>query len=254
MLFLLTSCHGFKLTFCFHYSSVGPRKLAKAVAMAFRRGNEMKSIPISPVSPSQEFAPAVPEMLSDIKTQLPTPIPSVQPTQNLHVDKNDTKPAKLEETSEPTLETPKEEEAVPEPEFLLVEDNSINLDILSIYMKKLGRSYHTATNGSLAVEAYKANPNHCKYIFMDVSMPVMDGFEATRCIRSYEREQQLKPCVIFALTGLASESAQQELGSGVDLFLTKPVKLKELGMILRSRGLLPDEPLAVVTKNGTHFA
>ncbi|UKZ84502.1 uncharacterized protein TrAFT101_000408 [Trichoderma asperellum] len=234
---------------------VGPRKLAKAVAMAFRRGNEMKSIPISPVSPSQEFTSAVPEILSDVKTQLPTPIPSVQPTQNLHVDKNDTKSVKLEEASEPTLVTPKEDEAVPEPEFLLVEDNSINLDILSIYMKKLGRAYHTATNGSLAVEAYKANPNHCKYIFMDVSMPVMDGFEATRCIRAYEREHQLKPCVIFALTGLASESAQQEaFGSGVDLFLTKPVKLKELGMILRSRGLLPDEPLVVVTKNGTHIA
>ncbi|PNP39366.1 hypothetical protein TGAMA5MH_08784 [Trichoderma gamsii] len=234
---------------------VGPRKLAKAVAMAFRRGNEMKSIPITPVSPSQEFAPAVPELLSDVKTQLPVPIPSVLPTQNLCVDKNDTKSAVREETSEPTLETAKEDEETPEPEFLLVEDNSINLDILAIYMKKLGRAYHTATNGSLAVEAYKANPNHCKYIFMDVSMPVMDGFEATRCIRAYEREHQLKPCIIFALTGLASESAQQEaFGSGVDLFLTKPVKLKELGAILRSRGLLPEEPLVVVTKNGTHLA
>ncbi|KAM0460566.1 hypothetical protein ACHAPV_004839 [Trichoderma viride] len=236
---------------------VGPRKLAKAVAMAFRRGNEMKSIPITPVSPGEEFDPAIPELLSGVKTQLPIPIPSVQPTQNLCVDKNDTKSAAREETSEPTLEMANEaeDEATPEPEFLLVEDNSINLDILAIYMKKLGRAYHTATNGSLAVEAYKANPNHCKYIFMDVSMPVMDGFEATRRIRAYEREHQLKPCVIFALTGLASESAQQEaFGSGVDLFLTKPVKLKELGMILRSRGLLPEEPLDVVTKNGTHFA
>ncbi|EHK43602.1 putative histidine kinase/response regulator [Trichoderma atroviride IMI 206040] len=200
------------LTFCFFPPSVGPRKLAKAVAMAFRRGNEMKSIPITPS-------------------------------------------AAREETGEPTLETAKEDEATPEPEFLLVEDNNINLDILAIYMKKLGRAYHTATNGSLAVEAYRENPNHCKYIFMDVSMPVMDGFEATRRIRAYEREHQLKPCVIFALTGLASESAQQEaFGSGVDLFLTKPVKLKELGMILRSRGLLPEEPLVVVTKNGTHLA
>ncbi|KAL7922799.1 putative histidine kinase/response regulator [Trichoderma austrokoningii] len=235
---------------------VGPRKLAKAVAMAFRRGNEMKSIPITPVSPSQEFAPAIPEMLSDVKMQLPTPIPSVLPTQNLPADKNEAKSAKREEASEPALEAPKgDEEEEPEPEFLLVEDNSINLDILCIYMKKLGRAFHTATNGSLAVEAYKANPDHCKYIFMDVSMPVMDGFEATRRIRAYEREHQLKPCVIFALTGLASESAQQEaFGSGVDLFLTKPVKLKELGMILRSRGLLPEEPLEVVTKNGTHFA
>jgi CheY-like chemotaxis protein len=222
--------------------------------MAFKRGNEMKSIPLSPISPSHEFAPVVPDMLSEVKTQLPTPIPSLQAMKNV-VEKNENELSKAEKTDLPTPEAACEVVTTPEPEFLLVEDNNINLDILSIYMKKLSRAYHTATNGAEALEAYKANPKHCKYIFMDVSMPIMDGFEATRRIRAYERENQLKPCVIFALTGLASESAQQEaFGSGVDLFLTKPVKLKELGMILRSRGLLPEEGLVVVTKNGTHVA
>ncbi|KAL6897697.1 CheY-like superfamily [Trichoderma evansii] len=147
-----------------------------------------------------------------------------------------------EKTSKATPQTQKEEEEAPEPEFLLVEDNPINLRILSLYMKKLGRAHHTATNGSLAVEAYKANPNYCKHIFMDVSLPVMDGFEATRNIRAYEREHQLKPCFIFGLTHLLSESAQQEAsGSGMDLLLTKPRELKQLAMILQSRGLLPDK-------------
>ncbi|RFU75524.1 hypothetical protein TARUN_6732, partial [Trichoderma arundinaceum] len=193
-------------------------------------------------------------ILSGVKTQLPAPTPRLQALQNLLSEASD-KPAKAEKPAAEPVPEATCEAAPAVPEFLLVEDNSINLDILSIYMKKLGRPYHTATNGAEAFSAYKTNPNHCKYIFMDVSMPIMDGFEATRRIRAYERENQIKPAIIFALTGLASESAQQEaFGSGVDLFLTKPVKLKELGMILRSRGLLPEEGLVVVTKNGTHIA
>lgn len=232
---------------------MGPRKLAKAVALAFKRGRELKAMPLSPITPRQEFLPVVPDLLSNVKTQLPAPTPRLQALQNLLTESE--KPAK---PSVAVVDTPiadPEPACEPTPEFLLVEDNSINLDILSIYMKKLGRPYHTATNGAEALSAYKLNPKHCKYIFMDVSMPIMDGFEATRRIRAYERDNQIKPAIIFALTGLASESAQQEaFGSGVDLFLTKPVKLKELGMILRSRGLLPEEPLVVVTKNGTHMA
>ena len=74
---------------------------------------------------------------------------------------------------------------------------------------------------------------------MDISMPVMDGFEATRRIRAYERENGLQPVAIFALSGLASASAQQEAQeSGIDLFLTKPVRLKELSLILQQRDLL----------------
>ncbi|PTB70278.1 histidine kinase [Trichoderma citrinoviride] len=244
---------------------LGPRKIAKAVALAFKRGREMKLAPLSPINPRQEFLPVVPDILSTMQTQLPAPTPRLQALQNLLSENSEktapTKQDKAEPSPAPglgtigTTTTVAAGETAAEPEFLLVEDNSINLDILSIYMKKLGRPYHTATNGAEALIAYKANPKHCKYIFMDVSMPIMDGFEATRRIRAYERDHQIKPAIIFALTGLASESAQQEaFGSGVDLFLTKPVKLKELGMILRSRGLLPEEPLVVVTKNGTHVA
>lgn len=130
---------------------------------------------------------------------------------------------------------------IPKNEFLLVDDNPINLKILSTYLHKLGLSYQTATNGREAVDVFMRDPTQCKCIFMDISMPVMDGFEATRLIRQHELElgSVTAPTSIFALSGLASSSAQQEaFWSGVDLFLTKPVKLKELGSILRSRGLL----------------
>lgn len=130
----------------------------------------------------------------------------------------------------------------PKKEFLLVDDNAINLKILSAYLHKLGLSYQTATNGREAVDVFMRDPTQCKYIFMDISMPIMDGFEATRLIRAHEAELGVTaPTSIFALSGLASSSAQQEaFWSGVDLFLTKPVKLKELGSILKSRALLKD--------------
>lgn len=64
-------------------------------------------------------------------------------------------------------------------------------------------------------------------------MPVLDGFEATRRIRQFEHEEKLERATIIALTGLGSTDAQQEAySSGIDLFLTKPVRLKELTRIL----------------------
>ncbi|KAG7118982.1 Peroxide stress-activated histidine kinase mak1 like protein [Verticillium longisporum] len=123
--------------------------------------------------------------------------------------------------------------------FLLVDDNSINLRILSSYVKKLGRPLGTATNGLEAYEAYRTEPEGYSCIFMDISMPVMDGFEATRRIRTFEREKQLQPITIIALSGLASESAQDEaFVSGINLFLTKPVRLKDMASVLESRNLL----------------
>lgn len=107
----------------------------------------------------------------------------------------------------------------------------------------------TANNGSKAVEAYKTASSSStatdiatteptsrrrpEVILMDISMPIMDGFEAARRIRAYEREQKLKPVVIIALTGLGSSEAQHEaFVSGINLFLTKPVRLKELTKLL----------------------
>lgn len=127
----------------------------------------------------------------------------------------------------------------PAADFLLVDDNPINLAVLCAYMKKLGRTYCTAADGVEAVEAFTARPFAC--VLMDISMPRLDGLEATRRIRAHERGAGAAPaCPVFALTGLASADTQREaFASGVDLFLTKPVKLQELSAILRSRGLLP---------------
>lgn len=67
-----------------------------------------------------------------------------------------------------------------------------------------------------------------------MSMPVMDGFEATRAIRALEKERDAGPgATIVALTGLSSSKDESEaLTSGVDLFLTKPVSFKEVSRLL----------------------
>ncbi|KAK1995014.1 hypothetical protein LX36DRAFT_583277 [Colletotrichum falcatum] len=122
--------------------------------------------------------------------------------------------------------------------FLLVDDNPLNLKILASYMKKLGHDFHNAMDGQEALDIFRKAGGEFRFILMDISMPVMDGFEATRRIRAIETEQGLMRCHIFALTGLASASAQQEaFASGIDLFLTKPVRLKELSKILETKGV-----------------
>ncbi|KAI1310759.1 hypothetical protein F5Y03DRAFT_403085 [Xylaria venustula] len=123
--------------------------------------------------------------------------------------------------------------------FLLVEDNAINMRILCAYMKKLGRSYATAQDGQVAVDKYLAKPGHFNCLLMDINMPRLDGLQATRRIREFEATNHLEPSAIIALSGLASATVQKEaLESGIDLFLTKPVKLQEISQILKSRGLM----------------
>ncbi|KAF5684105.1 nik-1 (Os-1p) [Fusarium circinatum] len=122
--------------------------------------------------------------------------------------------------------------------FLLVDDNPINISVLCAYMKKLKRKYSTAADGLEAVELFQRNPDEFSCILMDISMPRMDGIEATKQIRALENKEGREPVAILALTGLASVSAQQDAyASGVDVFLSKPVKLKELSSILRERSL-----------------
>lgn len=127
----------------------------------------------------------------------------------------------------------------PQLKFLLVDDNYINLKVLSTYFRKRNVAFNEAKNGQEAVDCFLSHPGAYACVLMDISMPVMDGFEATRQIRVHEAQMGLTPVPIIALSGLATEDAQQEaFGSGMDVFLTKPVKLGALGSLLESHGIL----------------
>ncbi|KAJ5561846.1 hypothetical protein N7535_003691 [Penicillium sp. DV-2018c] len=119
--------------------------------------------------------------------------------------------------------------------ILLVDDNDINLRLLIAFMKKLKCDYAIAQNGEEALEVFRANYSLIGMIIMDISMPVMDGLEATRRIREFEKAIESKMrTTIVALTGVAHADMQRDAtGSGMDMFLTKPVRLSSLVPIIQ---------------------
>ena len=120
------------------------------------------------------------------------------------------------------------------PKLLLVEDNQINLHLLSTFIGRCSFEYDTAENGLEAVQAFTAAEQSHDVIIMDITMPIMDGMEATREIRKVEQGRpRRRRAMIIALTGLGSATSQKDaFDSGVDMFLTKPVRLKDLRKIL----------------------
>ncbi|WPH02791.1 Hypothetical protein R9X50_00565900 [Acrodontium crateriforme] len=127
--------------------------------------------------------------------------------------------------------------------IMLVEDNEINMKLLVTLMQKQDLAYKSAVNGLEAVELFTANPTAYSLILMDMSMPVMDGFEATSKIRSVERKRQLSPCLIIALTGVTSaESRQKAMNSGIDRYFTKPIRMKQLADLVDEIKLVEAEP------------
>jgi len=120
------------------------------------------------------------------------------------------------------------------PAILLVEDNLINLRLLQTYMKKRGyKDIQTANNGLVAVQAVEKRTDGFSIVVMDISMPEMDGFEATRRIRDLEHHHGLPQSLIIALTGLARAADRTKAyEAGVDHYMTKPLKFQELGLLL----------------------
>ncbi|CAG8410211.1 unnamed protein product [Penicillium salamii] len=121
------------------------------------------------------------------------------------------------------------------PRILIVDDNKINLSLLSTYLQKRKITHlDKAEDGQTAVNMADAMPGGYDIIFMDMSMPIMDGFEATRAIRAIEKGRAAsKHAQIIAFTGLTGPSHQSKaMEAGVSVFLTKPVSFKEVSRIL----------------------
>ncbi|KAJ5563431.1 hypothetical protein N7535_008595 [Penicillium sp. DV-2018c] len=118
---------------------------------------------------------------------------------------------------------------------LIVDDNDINLKILATFMQKLGCSYETASNGLIALEQVQSSSRRYDLIFMDLSMPVMDGLVSTSKIRQHEKDQGLRPSRIMAVTGVASETMQQAaVTAGIDDYLVKPLSLRKLKKLMET--------------------
>ena len=119
---------------------------------------------------------------------------------------------------------------------LLVDDNKINVNLLVQFARKFSLTCEEAYNGLEAVGKFKqAHSERRSFdcVLMDISMPVMDGIEATRMIREYEEDNHLERTQIIALSAFTSADTQQEAKSnGVDVYLPKPVKFGQLKKLL----------------------
>lgn len=114
-----------------------------------------------------------------------------------------------------------------EARVLLVDDNATNRKIVELMLKRQGVSYKTATNGQEAVALFlEYQPD---IVLMDVSMPVMNGYEATQAIRVIEHTKGGQACRIIGLTAHSSpEDRKACLNVGMDDHIAKPVKLAVL--------------------------
>jgi CheY-like chemotaxis protein len=109
---------------------------------------------------------------------------------------------------------------------LVVEDNSINQQIMDRLLQRLGMTVQMADNGREGVDAVLADPGRYDVVIMDVQMPDMDGLEATRLIRRHAGTEQLP---IIAMTAHAMEEERTAcLAAGMNDHLTKPVDPKAL--------------------------
>lgn len=113
------------------------------------------------------------------------------------------------------------EEAKHSVNILLAEDNPVNQKLAVFMLSKAGYRLEVANNGKEAVEKYTSNPDNFDLIFMDISMPEMDGLEATEAIRS----KGYKDVPIIAMTAAAMQEDREKcLNAGMNDYITKPIK------------------------------
>lgn len=110
--------------------------------------------------------------------------------------------------------------------ILLVEDNPVNQKMTDLMLSKAGYMIDIARDGKEAVYKYTTKPDAYDLIFMDINMPAMDGFQATRLIRSFEeKNMDLLKIPILALTANVLDDFKVKCSeAGMDGFLTKPIK------------------------------
>ena len=125
----------------------------------------------------------------------------------------------------------------PKPTALLVDDNPVNLRILQMYCDKIGLPYLCATDGNQATELFlqwqsskaEGGLEETLLILMDLQMPICDGVEATRQIRSLEKQYGWIRSVLFIVTGQDSPSDRYAAEEAeADEYFVKPVGIKLL--------------------------
>ena len=112
--------------------------------------------------------------------------------------------------------------------ILIVEDDKASSDTLADLFVQMGFDVQVVTDGETAVQVV---PQYTpSFVFMDIGLPGIDGYEATRQIR---REDSASPPVIVALSGYAQRKFEEQAAdAGMDHFMVKPARIEELNQVL----------------------
>ena len=125
------------------------------------------------------------------------------------------------------------EKSIKDLEILLVEDNELNMEIAEFILQNEGASVTKAWNGQEAVEIFKkSRPDEFDVILMDIMMPVMNGYEAAKMIRTLDRDDA-KTVPIIAMTANAfTEDRLRSKESGMNEHIAKPINAKVLVKVI----------------------
>ena len=119
--------------------------------------------------------------------------------------------------------------------FLCAEDNELNAEILTELLKIEGAECTICENGEEILKAFEQSaPGDYDMILMDVQMPVMNGYEATKAIRRSSHELAKKIPIIAMTANAFSEDIQHSLAAGMNAHVSKPVEMKVLEKTIRS--------------------
>ena len=146
---------------------------------------------------------------------------------------------KLELSEEPELVPEKAGDEAVQSDFsgmrlLLVDDNAVNREIAAMILKEYGFELDTAENGKIALDMVSATaPGYYRAILMDVQMPVMGGYEATRAIRALDNAERASVPVIAMTANAFTEDINEAKEAGMNAHVAKPIDVAQLIQTLK---------------------
>ncbi len=133
------------------------------------------------------------------------------------------------EESDPAADAPKIEGK----RALLVEDNELNQEIAQFMLMEKGLDVTVAVNGKEAVDLFQeSEPYTYQIVFMDVMMPVMNGYEATQAIRALDRPDATEVPIIAMTANAFAEDVKAALDAGMNEHTAKPIEPEVIGRVL----------------------
>ena len=142
-------------------------------------------------------------------------------------------PFTIQTLTEIVDDVPKDEIIIRGKRILVAEDNALNREIVKDMLEASGCKVEEARDGTFAVDMVNlAGDGYYDLILMDIQMPIMDGYEATRIIRSFQNEQLRKIPIVALSANAFQEDKKKAFDCGMDAFISKPVSAEKLARVL----------------------